>query len=199
MQEYSVVNAKPFITMSKKSFCEVITLTDGEEVDKFTRDLDIHISDYFIDSLEQAGMRGPIRHNKNTDEDEYSIRYYRTSSTYLDYAKDIINNYVTDRKRLDLCIKEKRLVGVANAEAFKKMRSDIRYFEKMLDSILSEYRDYFNERFIIKKSIRKYAAEHNLNRGSVNHIQKKFYTAFAEQLAIRDKAQNKCRLKKPTE
>ena len=55
--------------MSKKSFCEVITLADGREVDKFTRDIDIHVSDYFIDSLEQAGMRGPIRHNKNTDED----------------------------------------------------------------------------------------------------------------------------------
>ncbi len=63
----------------------------------------------------------------------------------------------------------------------------------------SEYRDFFNERFVKKKSIRKYAAEYNLNRGSVNHIQKKFYIAFAEQLAIRDKAQNKCCLKRPTE
>ncbi len=50
-----------------------------------------------------------------------------------------------------------------------------------------------------KKSIRKYAADHNLNRGSANYMQKKFYTAFAEQLDARDKAEIVCRIQKPAE
>ena len=99
----------------------------------------------------------------------------------------------------DLCMKEKRLVGLRNMDDFKKMRSDVHFLKKMLESILSEYKEFFIERYKDRKSIRKYAAEHNLNRGSVNHIQKKFYTAFAEQLALRDKTENTCRLIKPAE
>ena len=96
-------------------------------------------------------------------------------------------------------MKEKRLVGLRNMDDFKKLRSDVYFLEKMLESILSEYKEFFIERYKDRKSIRKYAAEHNLNRGSGNHIQKKFYTAFAEQLALRDKTENTCRLIKPTE
>ena len=104
-----------------------------------------------------------------------------------------------DRRRLDLCVKEKRLIGLFSMDDFKKMRSDIYFFEKILDSFLSEYKDFFDERFRPKKSIRKYAADHNINRGSANYMQKKFYTAFAEQLAIRDKTENTCRINKPAE
>lgn len=179
MQEYSLVSAKPFVTVTKKSFCEIVTLKNGKKADKFTRTTNIHVSDYFIDSLKQKGLRGPIRRKKN-EEDQYSDRSYQVSSTYYEYAKDIINHYVLDRQRLDLCVKEKRLVGLRNMDDFKKMRSDVHFFEKILESILSEHKDFFNERYKEKKSIRQYAAAHNLNRGSVNHIQKKFYTAFAE-------------------
>lgn len=62
---------------------------------------------------------------------------------------------------------------------FKKMRSDVLFFEKALDGILLEYKDFFGERYRQKKSIRKYAVDHDLNRGSVNYMQKKFYNAFA--------------------
>ena len=63
----------------------------------------------------------------------------------------------------------------------------------------SEYKEFFDERFRQKKSIRKYAADHNLNRGSVNYMQKMFYNAFAEQLDARDKAEKVCRIQKPAE
>ncbi len=79
------------------------------------------------------------------------------------------------------------------------MKTDIYFLESLMKSILSEYNDYFIERFVEKKSIRKYAAEHNLNRGSVNHIGQKFYTALAEQLAARDKYEGVCRLLKTKE
>lgn len=41
---------------------------------------------------------------------------------------------------------------------------------------------YFREKFVEGYSIRKYAAAHGLNRGSVDYIQKKFFTALAEKL-----------------
>lgn len=44
------------------------------------------------------------------------------------------------------------------------------------------------ERFKEKKSIRQYAKEHNLNRGSVDYNQKKLITALAKALEERDKS-----------
>lgn len=72
---------------------------------------------------------------------------------------------------------------------FKKMRSDVHFLEKMLESILSEYKEFFIERYKDRKSIHKYAAEHNLNRGSVNHIQKSFILLLPNSLpsAIKQK------------
>lgn len=198
LQEYSLTRKMPYITMSRKSFCEVITLKDGKKVDKFTRDTSIPISSSFVEELETDKLRGPVRHKKN-DKDEYSIREFQRCYSYLEYAKDIVNNYSLDRKRLEICIEKKRAIGVKNAEEFKKMKTDIYFLESLMKSILSEYNDYFIERFVEKKSIRKYAAEHNLNRGSVNHIGQKFYTALAEQLATRDKYEGVCRLLKTKE
>ena len=197
MQEYSLVSTKPYITMPKRSFCEMVALPDGRIVDKFTRDPSIHVSDYFIDCLEQKGLRGPIRHNKQEEESEYTARSYQSSQTYYEYAKDIIDHYIVDRKRLDLCLRTRRLIGLRDMDDFRKLKSDVLFFERMMQSFLSGYHDFFDDRFRKKQSIRRYAAEHNLNRGSVNYLQKKFYAAFAEQLSIRDKADNTCRLLPP--
>lgn len=199
MQEYSLTRTMPFLTMSKDSFCEIVTLQNGHKVDKFTRNTNIPVSDYYIDTLKQKGLRGPSHRHVKIEEDEYCARQYQNSYSYFAYAKDVIDHYVIDRRRLDLCVKEKRLIGLFSMDDFKKMRSDVHFFEKVLDGILSEYKDFFDERFRKKKSIRKYAADHGVNRGSVNYMQKKFYNAFAEQLEIRDKAENVCRINKPAE
>ena len=61
MQEYSLVSTKPFVTISRDSFCEIVTLPDGRKVDKFTRNTNIPVSDYYIDGLKQKGLRGPSR------------------------------------------------------------------------------------------------------------------------------------------
>lgn len=44
-------------------------------------------------------------------------------------------------------------------------------------------------------SIRKYAQAHSLNRGSVDYLQKKFFTALAHELKERDEAQGKKRIR----
>ena len=68
-----------------------------------------------------------------------------------------------------------------------------------MKTVLSEYRDYFRERFVEGLSIRKYAEAHGLNRGSVDYLQKKFFSALAGLLKEREEAEGKCRLRKPVQ
>lgn len=97
MQEYSLVSTKPFVTISRDSFCEIVTLPNGRKVDKFTRNTNIPVSDYYIDGLKQKGLRGPSRRHQKIEEDEYCARQYQVSRTYFAYAKDVIDHYVIDR------------------------------------------------------------------------------------------------------
>ena len=68
-----------------------------------------------------------------------------------------------------------------------------------MKTVLDEYKDYFQERFVDGLSIRIYAEAHQLNRGSVDHLQKKFFVALARLLKERDEAEGKCRLWKPSQ
>ena len=63
----------------------------------------------------------------------------------------------------------------------------------------TEYQDYFQERFVDGLSIRKYAEAHQLNRGSVDYLRKKFFSALAQLLKERDEVDRKCRLRKPAQ
>ena len=58
-----------------------------------------------------------------------------------------------------------------------------------------DYESYFEERFVAGLSIRKYAQAHSLNRGSVDYLQKKFFTTLAHELKERDEAQGKKRIR----
>ena len=51
----------------------------------------------------------------------------------------------------------------------------------------------------IGASIRKYDEAHQLNRGSVDYLQKKFFSALACLLKERDEAEGLCRLRKPVQ
>ena len=71
--------------------------------------------------------------------------------------------------------------------------------DNTLKTVLSEYQDYFREWFIDGLSIRKYAEDHQLNRGSVDYLQKKFFSALACLLKERDEAEGICQLRKPVQ
>lgn len=58
------------------------------------------------------------------------------------------------------------------------------------------YGAYFNERYIDGLSVRKYAEAHNMNRGSVDHLNRKFIAELAAALKARDEADGVCRLHK---
>ena len=68
-----------------------------------------------------------------------------------------------------------------------------------MKTVLAEYKDYFQERFVEGLSIRKYAVAHQLNRGSLDYLKKKFFPALALLLKERDEAEGKCRLCKPVQ
>ena len=97
-----------------------------------------------------------------------------------------------------LCVKEKRYAAITRSD-FAKLKEDLQFLDNALKTILSEYRDYFRERFVDGLSIRKYAEAHQLNRGSVDYLQKKFFSALARLLKERDEADGKCRLRKPAQ
>ena len=185
-------------TSSKKSFCAFVKV-DGERKAKYKRQINMKISAAAIERLEDEGFRGPVRkrHRRQLDE-EYDSREYQQSLTYHAYAKELCENYTFDWNKYHLCVKEKRYAAITRSD-FAKLKEDLQFLDNALKTILSEYRDYFRERFVDGLSIRKYAEAHQLNRGSVDYLQKKFFSALARLLKERDEADGKCRLRKPAQ
>ena len=195
---YPFADVPRYCTSSKKSFCAFVKV-DGERKAKYKRQINMKISAAAIERLEDEGFRGPVRkrHRRQLYE-EYDSREYQQSLTYLAYAKDLCENYNFDRSKYRLCVKEKRYAAITRSD-FAKLKEDLQFLDNALKTILSEYRDYFRERFVDGLSIRKYAEAHQLNRGSVDYLQKKFFSALARLLKERDEADGKCRLRKPAQ
>ena len=195
---YPFADVPRYCTSSKKSFCAFVKV-DGERKAKYKRQINMKISAAAIETLEDEGFRGPVRkrHRRQLDE-EYDSREYQQSLTYHAYAKELCENYTFDWNKYHLCVKEKRYAAITRSD-FAKLKEDLQFLDNALKTILSEYRDYFRERFVDGLSIRKYAEAHQLNRGSVDYLQKKFFSALARLLKDRDEADGKCRLRKPAQ
>ena len=88
----------------------------------------------------------------------------------------------------------KLAVGISK-EDFRSLKEDLIFLQHCLKTVLQDYKSYFEERFVAGLSIRKYAQAHSLNRGSVDYLQKKFFTALAHELKERDEAQGKKRIR----
>ena len=156
--------------------------------------LNMIISEETIENLEEDGLRGPIRKEKRDRDVEYSSRVYQNAPTYYAYAKDLCENYRFDLDKYRFCVNENRYAAISR-EDFAKLREDLIFLHKALKTVLGDYKDYFRERFAQGLSIRKYAQAHQINRGSVDHQQKKFFSALAQLLKERDEAEGKCRLR----
>ena len=195
---YPFADVPRYCTSSKKSFCAFVKV-DGERKAKYKRQINMKISAAAIERLEDEGFRGPVRkrHRRQLDE-EYDSREYQQSLTYHAYAKELCENYTFDWNKYHLCVKEKRYAAITRSD-FAKLKEDLQFLDNALKTILSEYRDYFRERFVDGLSIRKYAEAHQLNRGSVDYLQKKFFSALARLLKERDEAEGTCRLLKPAQ
>ena len=195
---YPFADVPRYCTSSKKSFCAFVKV-DGERKAKYKRQINMKISAAAIERLEDEGFRGPVRkRHRRQLEEAYDSREYQQSLTYLAYAKELCENYTFDWNKYHLCVKEKRYAAITRSD-FAKLKEDLQFLDNALKTILSEYRDYFRERFVDGLSIRKYAEAHQLNRGSVDYLQKKFFSALARLLKERDEADGKCRLRKPAQ
>lgn len=170
---------------------------DGKLVDKYVRQTQYRIDDYKIDVLESEGFSGPKRKTPKPTLDEYDMREYRRSEDYYAYAKDLCEHYLIDYRKYRLCTSNKKYVAITAAD-FAVMKEDLIFLQQCLKTVLKDYSGYFKERFVDGLSIRKYAQAHNLNRGSVDYIQKKLFTALAAELKARDEADGICRLYVPS-
>ena len=112
------------------------------------------------------------------------------------YAKDLCEHYNFDRNKYRLFVKEKRFAAITKRD-FAKLKEDLQFLDNALKTVLATHQDYFRERFVEGLWIRKYADAHQLNRGSVDCQQKKFFSALARLLKERDEAEGTCRLRKP--
>lgn len=121
-------------------------------------------------------------------------RSFRNSHTYGEYAKDICINYAYDLRRYQLCVAQKKLIGFMTKNDFEALKEDLIFLRDCWKTILAEYNDFFKARFVDATSIRAYAAEHNINRGSVEYIQKKLFGILSDALEQRDKADGKRRI-----
>lgn len=172
---------------------------NGERKAKYKRLINMKISGEAVERLEEEGFRGPVRKRQRPQPDEaYDSRKYQQADTYYAYAKDLCEHYNFDRNKYRLCLKERRFVAITRND-FAKLKEDLQFLDNALKTVLSEYQDYFQERFIDGLSIRKYAEAHQLNRGSVDYLQKKFFSALARLLKERDEAEGLCRLRKPVQ
>ena len=195
---YPFAYVPKYYTSNKKSFCSFVEV-GGKRKAKYKRLTNMRISEAAIERLEDEGFRGPVRKRQRRQlEEEYDSRRYQQSLTYLTYAKDLCENYNFDRSKYRLCVNEKRFAAITRSD-FTKLKEDLQFLENALKTVLSEYQDYFRERFVEGLSIRKYAESHQLNRGSVDYLQKKFFSALARLLKERDEAEGKCRLWKPAQ
>ena len=187
-----------YYTSSKKSFCAFIEV-NGERKAKYKRLFNMKISGEAIERLEEEGFRGPVRKRQRPQPDEaYDSREYQQSLTYYAYAKDLCEHYNFDRNKYRLCVKEKRFAAITKSD-FAKLKEDLQFLDNALKTVLTAYQNYFRERFVDGLSIRKYADAHQLNRGSVDYQQKKFFSALASLLKERDEAEGTCRLLKPAQ
>lgn len=189
---HTLVHKNKYYTVSKKSFCENVII-DGEERPKYNRQTQMMASPDLVDELESIKLRGPIRRSNSDYSPPAKLRNYQDSSSYYEYARDICKHYKEDFELVRLCITAKKYIGISK-DNFAKAYEDVMLVRNSLKTVLKEYGDFFQERFIQNISVRKYAEKHDMNRGSVEHIQHKFFRALSDILYKRDDSESKCRL-----
>ena len=175
--------------MTKRSFCEKVEW-NGNMVDKFRRITKYSgsVGDWML--LESDDFERPQSKKKL---EEPRTRYYRRAKDYYSFAKDLCENYATDIEKYKLCVSMKRYLNISKRDC-SSLKEDLKFLHGCLKTTLKQYQEYFEQRFVQGLSIRKYAEKHSINRGSVEHIQKKLFTALAVELHARDIADGNNRL-----
>lgn len=152
------------------------------------------VPDSVKELYEEDGFLCPRKKPAHPDT-EYDTWCRPSAAAYYEYAKALCEGYRFSQTKYDLCVREKRYIGISK-ENFRELKHDLFFLKNCLETVLNEYTEYFEARFMNGLSIRKYAQAHGLNRGSVDHLQRKFFTALARALKERDETEGHDRLRK---
>ena len=182
---------RTYYTMSKQSFCENVSV-DGVRKAKFKRQTQMRMPPSIAEVFEKDGFVRPQRRT-NAHIEEYDDWQRPDAGTYYEYAKKLCEGYRFSKAKYALCVREKRYIGISKKD-FHELKNDLLFLKNCLKTVLRYYAGYFEERFVKGLSIRKYAQAHDLNRGSVDHLQRKFFMALAQALKERDDADGRSRL-----
>ena len=117
-----------------------------------------------------------------------------SGTNYYDYAKDLCMNYLVDLRKYKFSKGNSYFTALSKKE-MEIVYEDLKFIKSCFQTVLRDYAEFFNERFIKRLSIRKYAEAHNMNRGSVENIQRKMYKKLSVLLYERDQADGKVRIK----
>lgn len=145
----------------------------------------------FSGFITYQGATGPKYASLENEDD--APRMYRCSPDYYSYAKDLCEHFVEDYRKFKLCNDQKRYI--VSKEDYQAIREDLNFLNACLKTTLAPYNDLFKGRFVDGQSIRKYAESSGANRGSVDYLQKKFFTALAAELRSRDESDGIKRIK----
>ena len=119
---------------------------------------------------------------------------------YVEIGKDYFNVYDLDKKDVAkinaLVLKSNApfVVGMVSVEDYPIVVEDVKFLHQCFKTTLKDYWQFFQERIIEGKSIRKYAEDHNINRGSVEYQQKRLIVALSNLLFDRDAAEGVLRV-----
>lgn len=197
LMPHSYSNKTEYLTISKKDFCKTVTRNE-KKVKMFTRQTHLPSPDFQWGKIKSDGFKNVHRVKNTADEfakncDE-SYFFSRAAQTYPDYAKALCRLYAKDKHKVMLCIKSKKYVGISK-EMFSTLKEDCIFIDNIFDTVLSDYKVFFSERYIKGLSVRKYAEACGKSKGSVEHTERKMITILAAELRKRDEADGKIRIK----
>lgn len=112
----------------------------------YTEESDGQLEDIVDDGFEFVQERIARRQAKRNARDEKYLRKRspRSSETYYDYAKDLLENRIADIARVKLCQHRKEYVGISK-DNFLAIRDDQHFVALCFEGALAPYTDLFNE------------------------------------------------------
>ena len=88
--------------------------------------------------------------------DEEKYREFRAATNYYDYAKDLCMNYLVDLRKYKFSKGNSYFTALSKKE-MEIVYEDLKFIKSCFQTVLRDYAEFFNERFIKRLSIRKYA------------------------------------------
>ena len=191
---------KDYFTISIASFCETVETPKGPKP-KYTRQTQHRESDAELEYYNDLGFdqtsRLKRRHRRDTTDEYPVVRTLHMSESYPEYARELCEYHLADTRRVRLCMENKMFYGVSQKE-YDILLEDLRFTNSCFKTVLKEYSELFYGCYGSKQlSIRKYAEEHQMNRGSVVYLQEKMVKAFAKELKERDNADGITHIRPP--